>query len=412
MNPISQSGHGGLSLSQSSPISLNRKDRLLVISGLVCALLALSFCFIMSAATHPALIVITVMCALLAVLIASVVSIRSMCRLFVVDKPIPKGFLKVIHDSYPQEIYMCCVERGLTIQELRQVLDAVEREDISRMSTSLIGKLGISELNRLIVACRQQSLPSLDALLIQSCPLYFYRAFVQSGSRDVPESEGLLPFVYWLGNAGLGDRGSVFDVVSWLFVNVTTNEEYRVLRDQAKSCSWQRDSELLQDIEQRMEEKLAQLEELSEVQKREVRHSMMVMSSKILGLCHHDMSVEQLDLLRNACVLNMHFMSGYESSSRANVNLVRTFFGLRSYIEEEEEKYDPYVALLTWEEYKEGVSAYYLPGECDHVMALKKWLEGRSRRLGVLHIPSLEDLSGYLIFCGMDTATGRREAFF
>ncbi|WP_348662751.1 DUF1389 domain-containing protein [Chlamydia vaughanii] len=261
--------------------------------------------------------------------------------------PIPGDVLNVIEQAFPKCIRDLCVSQRLKIQEFRQVLQGVGSGDFSSLPADVRGKVDAFGKERLIAGCQNLQLPNLDSVLTKHCPLFFLNKFVQLGSRDIPEAEGLTPEVYWTGRASLLGKELAVDACGWLYASVVTQNEHQLLTDNARGHTWDQVQNTVEQVGRRMRDKLGTIDD-SLVNKGALRQT-LGFPYKLLSITQHGMSWEQLLLLKEVGIGNCNFLQENEYKGRYGWNLARTMKAVSPYIDEGyEANYDPDIALMTW----------------------------------------------------------------
>ncbi|AFS24724.1 DUF1389 domain-containing protein [Chlamydia psittaci] len=276
---------------------------------------------------------------------------------------LPKGLKETFKDTYPPVFYDFIEKKQLTIQEIRLLLDALEQASLDRdMSFHnylgrftqklkiALNKHGISEF---VDSLEQIDLASLDLVLIQHCPLYWLRKFIQSAS-EIPERDFITGASYeeiasyWLGTSGCcHNAGTIFSENVYLLAQTVSKEDYEKFSFHVQNNDW--NNEELAAEKQRVAEDCLEL-------KREHDENAVVddarflseMQNTLLEICTHGICWEQLNLVR--CVSPDDW--GYFCALDGNKQRIRKFAVpcLGEVSNEKHHLYEPMISLTTWQD--------------------------------------------------------------
>ncbi|WP_375793178.1 DUF1389 domain-containing protein [Chlamydia sp. 12-01] len=266
--------------------------------------------------------------------------------------PLPSGFLSVVKNNYPVIISELCFREDLTLQELRILIEGlIQRIDIQSYPENLREKLQrfsfpIAELNS-----RDIERKPLDEILLKECPFYFINKLISLGAKEFPEAEGLSPVVYWTYRTAISDRiDTVFTPYVWMLSQVVTQEEYQMLLENAQNNTWDQVKNLLSHLYNRLNIYLDNMYEPSfSFTPNNIRWELQS-SSWLLYLCKHELSWEQLQLFTKIDCHYVNFLCEIEQQGRGG-HLARNMLAIFPYIQEEQENFDPSIALFTWKEW-------------------------------------------------------------
>ncbi|WP_348662760.1 DUF1389 domain-containing protein [Chlamydia vaughanii] len=297
----------------------------------------------------------------------------------VIKRPkMPEGFLNVVKKVYPPVVHKLCSAQTLTIQQFRELLSGIEQQNFANVSAPLAKKLASFGAERVLTGCEGIELPPLDEVLTEHCPCYFMKTFIDlGGATELTKAEGVSPAIYWLGHPALTDKFIVLDEYGYLFANSVTREEYEKLAHHAKNDTWDQVQGLYDEVRLRMRAMLDGLN-VPGLNKPDIIASINTDGTHSVALCKHGMSWEQLLLLKNVDIMNVNYLFAFESLSRLGCNLIRVMEALCPFLDESSSDYDPYIALITWEEWKAGVESLYNRCDADAAQALMKLLSRRS----------------------------------
>ncbi|SYX09103.1 Protein of unknown function (DUF1389) [Chlamydia poikilotherma] len=361
MNPIQTSHPSGSNAS----LILMRKDEetkpcitdklrkcALAIGSLVFLTLVATFtAFIILGLTHFSIVLgLIISLALSGVMLASLYRLYRPCR----EKlPIPPGFLSVIKQEFPQEIYDLTIQERLTLQELRIVLTGLSSGTFTFPSPESQKKLERFGVERLQKACEGIQLPYLENLLLKRCPFYFIKTFIQIGPREFPEAENMDPEVYWLSRTGLTHcLDTAFHHYIWMFSKVVSKFEYETLLSHARNNTWDEASAMLEEVRTRL---------IDRTQNENVEHfhidRVWLFScfshfslEWLLYFCKHGVSWDQLQLIEQLECRDVILLSIFNGAN-GGANLIELILSIYPHIQEDHNEFDASIALLTWEEW-------------------------------------------------------------
>ncbi|WP_348662762.1 DUF1389 domain-containing protein [Chlamydia vaughanii] len=295
--------------------------------------------------------------------------------------PIPEGFLRVVKEKFPSVIYDLCVSQLLTISQLRSVLEGIKENDFTSMSADVNKKLEAFGVRNLQRECQGVDLPTLDEVLMQNCPFFFLKSFIDQGPREIPEAEGMSPETYWTSCAGLLQEGDIlFDEGSWIFAHVVFREEYEQLVHHAREGSWHEvsigDQALVEQIKSRIEASVNELSKRQQLLALQVVYNPL----RLQSLCMHGMSWEQMLILRGVGISCCGFLMECEIKGECLPKLARTMSVIYPHLNETSPNYDPDTALLTWKEWQAGLGTHESTEEGNCHEATLDLLNSRSRR--------------------------------
>ncbi|AFS28195.1 membrane protein [Chlamydia psittaci NJ1] len=307
---------------------------------------------------------------------------------------IPQGFASIIQREFPSVIYDFVVQGKLSLQELRAVISGLSSGNFVFPSHKCQEKVEKFGLKRLQAACQGIDLPDLEKLLLKSCPLYFMGKFIDLGSRELPNAEGMEPEVYWVCRTGLSScLDTAFHHYPWLFSRVVSESEYQSLLNHAHNNTWNEAQPIVEGIRSRL---IAVLPHVF-VDSFHVDHSWVSCCLNtyqwdwLLFLCKHGVSWEQLQLLKEVECRDMVFLSLFNEAN-GGMNLARLMLVTYPYMHQEGSEFDSSLALLTWDEWidhyeqnKESPTWHFY----DQTLAFLNKSSNRElvERLSLSHIP-------------------------
>ncbi|WP_276816056.1 DUF1389 domain-containing protein [Chlamydia gallinacea] len=352
--------------------------RVQVLAGIISAVFVSVLAVVMALGiVHPAIIVLASVLGLIA-FVSLMKCAVDVCRKHIMPPcSIPSGCLQVICDNYPLVIGDLCKQERLTIQELRQVLSILGGSGdlgLENISIDLRKKLDSFGWERVVQSCEGSTLPSLDDELTRSCCLYFLKRFIDLGPKDIPISEGMAPEVYWMSNPGLVDVPlSAVGVTSWLLASVVTEEEYKSLREDARSNNWG------DEQQQKCRDLVARARIFFRSQSEILSETLVPRVCWCRYFFSHGMSWEQIQLIKGLSCDQALFFGG-DDESKGCFDSVRTVNDwicflpqIFPYLDESSPKYDPGVALITWQEFQTAMAK-------ENKKIFKKRTEGYAKR--------------------------------
>ncbi|WP_348662766.1 DUF1389 domain-containing protein [Chlamydia vaughanii] len=301
---------------------------------------------------HPAVIVGVVVSVVIAIAMA-VAAVRA--RLQERKLLEPENFHEVIKKNYPQVVYELYSEQRLTASELDSVMERVPFKNFGDLPQDLLRRFENFGPRKFLAGCEGITLPNLKDFLIQHCPIYFLKRFIDLGPYEVPTREGLLPEEYWLADDRLSGRQVVFSNTSWLFAQVVTREEYLDLRNDARSGNLLFFGESVAPIVARMREKARSLPSGHPAKQ---LGDDPALPSASMAICKHGMGWEQIQLIKHARIEHLILLDSFERLSKRGSRLANLMTYIYPSIHELGYMYDPQKAqssLFTWEEFKRGV---------------------------------------------------------
>ncbi|WP_348662780.1 DUF1389 domain-containing protein [Chlamydia vaughanii] len=265
---------------------------------------------------------------------------------------LPEGFISVMRTFYPEAISDICVEQSLTIQELRCLLKGLaeggDKQNYSEALWVKVRRFGVERLEG--VRCASL-LPSLEDLLLQHCPFYFLKRFIELGPREMPEAEGLSPEVYWTSRLGfVFNEVSIFQPIVWFLLRTISQDEYEKLLDHARNSTWDQVKDLRESVLERVNAYPREGYTLSGlVGARDVKNN-LERSETLLALFKHGISWEQLQLCRYLDSTSINHFFNIDMRGRGG-DVLRATVAAFPFINEEEGNFKPEIALLTWKEW-------------------------------------------------------------
>ncbi|EPP38204.1 hypothetical protein BOKEGFJH_00401 [Chlamydia avium] len=255
------------------------------------------------------------------------------------ETSLPRPFLYVLREVYPRVFLDFCIEKQVTIQDLRSVLTALTTGNMDVVSGDTRNKVDSFGLQRLQKE-NLSDLPPLEAVLIQNCPWQFVMKFISLGDY-VYEQSGMTPEVYWTQSMSHGSGLHVFNHFTWLFSHVVTQDEYEQLLSNAGSERiLASQDDLLKSLAERMKIQLNNTRSnLSDAQKDELRSRIICDPQGLLFyLLHLGVNWEQIQLFRQLPFDCAYLFSLYDFEINEVIDK----------ISESSPEYDPEIALLTW----------------------------------------------------------------
>ncbi|CAG9046643.1 hypothetical protein NVRI1_01008 [Chlamydia abortus] len=301
-------------------------------------------------------------------------------------KHIPFGFRYVIKSEFPKVFFDLVTKQDLKLANFRELLiyihDCRESQETSlrnhlhKLSPQLKKILEDFGVDNLDSEVNGQHLPSLDNLLIENCPLYWMKRFIELGNKNVLR-ENLEKYnrgysgIYWFCELDAirqsvtprTEHGTIFLLQSYGLAQELRHEEYVFLMDQVKNHTWDHrqvtavvDRLLINaqgDYSRYMGEK-DKVELLSELR---VTFTEESIKELIFRICSHGISWEQLQLIRSTSLASWQFLCWLDQSApHGGIRiLARSFLG--DFISENSLRYESNIALATYSECK-NVSRY------------------------------------------------------
>ncbi|WP_348662755.1 DUF1389 domain-containing protein [Chlamydia vaughanii] len=267
-----------------------------------------------------------------------------------IKSPIPEGFLNVIKEAFPPEVYQFVVRKKLTIHELRATLSWLSSGEFicSERCRKKIESFGAEKLKE---ACKGVDIPNLDDLLNYHCPFSFIKKFIELGNKEACKESGFDPRLYWTARIGLAgeETNVVFDPCVWILSEVITEKEYELLCQHAQNDTWDLTYTFVCDLQKRM------LSYLESIDSKNLLQSQIELQNKIrhpawlICLCRHGVNWDQIQLCREIGISRMSFLYEVQRFCELSYPLLHFF----SYTYEDHEDYDPGIALFTWDDWKE-----------------------------------------------------------
>ncbi|SFW00602.1 putative inner membrane protein [Chlamydia abortus] len=253
-------------------------------------------------------------------------------------------------------------KKQLTIQEIRLLLDALEQVRLDRETSPhkylgkftpklqiALNKYGISEF---VDSLEDIDLVSLDLVLIQHCPLYWLRKFIQSAPA-VPERaftgasyEEIA--AYWLGTSGCcHNTGTIFSENVYLLAQTVSKEDYEKFSVYVRNHDWNNE-ELATEKERVAEDCLELKREHDEDAAVDVVDFLSGIKNTLLEICIHGICWEQLNLIR--CMHSNDW--DYFCALDGNKQRIRKFAVpcLGEVSDEKHHLYEPRISLITWQD--------------------------------------------------------------
>ncbi|WP_348662734.1 DUF1389 domain-containing protein [Chlamydia vaughanii] len=325
------------------------REHALKLSLVVFSLLAIAIITAVACGVfHPAALAAAVF--ILALVLPGVLlamAVRSFAKLC--ERPhIPTSLVFIMRKYYPRVITDICLEQRLTIQELRKVLDWVLSKDFQEVPKDVGQKINNFGLNRLQQGCKGFELIALDDLLVKYCPAYFIKKLIMLGDPQVVADGKLPPEIYWSSPLGFTEEDpyTVFEVRTWLFARVVTEIEYDQLLQHMITDTWEEAQDIITKIQARMQGLFLNVESQCPFQETEEVQERIRNKDWFLRLCYHGVSWDQLQLFNEVGIFVPGFIEVQEEEP-----LDRRVSALYPHIHENDENYDPKIALLTWKDY-------------------------------------------------------------
>ncbi|WP_348662776.1 DUF1389 domain-containing protein [Chlamydia vaughanii] len=401
--PLTTAHPGGVSKKLASGL----RNHALAITGIVFSIISVAcIAAVVLGVTHPAILLGLALSVVVATVMLALAARRYL------QPAMPQGFLDVIRETYPRVIYDLCVEKRLTIQELRFVLACLSAGDFSFLSKNLEKKVKSFGIGKLESACQGMNLPVLDNVLLKHCPWHLMKRFIDEGPKSVPESYKMLPQTYWTAPLGLTvNKMTAFDKLSWFLAQTLTEGEYAELCRHAQGDTWEEAKDLVDSVQERMLAKLNDLDDAL-INKRHAGKD-LCRKQDLLVLCKHGISWEQLQLFKQVSVYDLNELGLLENFG-VGTSTWRSFQVVHPYIHETSGSYDHDIDLLTWSELLDGVKAERAKGVLDWHLGLVNFLNRRVRNKAVdlksIILKGPASLLGIPVF-NIDVRTGERKEF-
>lgn len=299
---------------------------------------------------------------------------------------IPFGFRCVIKSEFPKAFFDLVTTQDLKFANFRELLiyihDFRESNDISirnnlcKLSPQLkkaLEDFGVDNFNTEI---NGQYLPSLNNLLIENCPLYWMKRFIELGNKNVLR-ENLEKYnrgysgTYWFCEldsirrpvSPRTEHGTIFLLQSYGLVQELSQEEYVFLMDQVKNHTL--DNQQVTAVVDRLlihaqgdySRYIAEKDKVELLSELRVSFTEESIKELIFRICSHGFSWEQLQLIRSTSLASWQFLCWVDrSAAHGGMRiLARSFLG--DFINENSHKYESNIALATYSECK-NVSRY------------------------------------------------------
>ncbi|QXE27067.1 DUF1389 domain-containing protein [Chlamydia buteonis] len=278
---------------------------------------------------------------------------------------IPKGLKETFKDKYPPIFCDFIEKKQLTIQEIRLLLDALEQASLDRdMSFHkylgkftqklkiALNKYGISEF---VDGLEQIDLASLDLVLIQHCPLYWLRKFIQSASevpeRDLTGASYEEIASYWLGKSGCcNNAGTIFSENVYLLAQTVSKEDYEKFSFYVQNNDWN-NQELATEKQRVVEDCLELKREHNENAVVDVTSFLSGIKNTLLEICTHGICWEQLNLVRCVNPDDWDCLCALDGNKQRIRKFAVPCLGEVS--DEKHHLYEPMIALITWQDIRE-----------------------------------------------------------
>ncbi|MEF9520123.1 DUF1389 domain-containing protein [Chlamydia crocodili] len=355
MNLISTPSHSGSNefpiIKQNSQSCLTDKLRkyALVTTSIFCSAVAIAMVAIVACGFIQPIILA---CLLVSLIVAGVMLVLMTRHIRDMRPVLPSGFLNVIKKEYPEALYNLIIQERLTLQELRVVLSGLSSGTFTFPSSKCQKKLERFGFERLQKACEGIQLPDLEKILLKNCPFYFVNKFIQLGPKEFPEAENMDPEIYWVCRTGLDSTyNTAFDPDVWVLAHVVTQEEYEMLLMHAKNNTWDQVSEVF--IAQELNPRLRKFIETANVEGFHIDRDMLLgglILKWLLRLCKHGVCWKQLELFKEIECKHVNLFTLFDLAAR-NLNIMRLMLVIAPYIDENKEGFDPFITLITWEEW-------------------------------------------------------------
>ncbi|MEF9497451.1 DUF1389 domain-containing protein [Chlamydia sp. 04-14] len=264
--------------------------------------------------------------------------------------PIPEGFRYVIRKHFPEVLYDLVIEKELTLQELRAVISGLSSGTFTFPSIACREKVERFDLERLQKGCEGIEFPDLENLLLKHCPFYFMNKFVQLGPKDLPQSENMSPATYWFSRTGLSDRlDTVCHPYVWFLAQVISQGEYETLLLHAKKGTWFAVKDLFKTVINKILIHMRNIP-LDNVWTETEALFTCIKLPWLLYLCKHGVSWKQLQLFKEIRYQDVKFLNKI-NRLEGGINLMKLVSTIAPCIDENRKGFDPYIALLTWDEW-------------------------------------------------------------
>ncbi|WP_348662730.1 DUF1389 domain-containing protein [Chlamydia vaughanii] len=210
----------------------------LAIAGTVLTIISVVIAIIIACGVvHPAIVIV----AITGILIAGVLGYFAIFSIPLKGKsPIPEALLEVIQKEYGEVVHKLILRKGITIQELRSIINWINSgctEEISGSAQQKVKSFGIKKLKK--EQKEREPLLPLEDLLLKHCPAYFLKRFIEQGDRWIPIENEMPPEEYWTAPLGMAEEGpTVFNCQTWLFAQVILKEEYKLFGECWEQGVW------------------------------------------------------------------------------------------------------------------------------------------------------------------------------
>ncbi|WP_348664081.1 DUF1389 domain-containing protein [Chlamydia vaughanii] len=275
-----------------------------------------------------------------------------------------KGLREILGDNYPPVLCNLIDKKHLTIGETRLLINALEEnadcdalyflkyvDTFPRKLRIAVTKFGISKLLDNLEA---QQLKSLDSILLQHCPLYWLREFINIAPRPPLEyRRNLTPeekAAYWLGRAGCGkNTDSIFVSHTHLIATQISKEDFALLAWHCQNEDWHNSAlkpikrQLCEACREHAQQKLPENESIdAEAFSKDI-------DKYLLQLCVHGVSWEQLCLIQ---AMNSGFWDRL-CAFDGNRQKLRMFAVpcLNEISDENHHLYEPLISLTSWKDF-------------------------------------------------------------
>ncbi|WP_375793183.1 DUF1389 domain-containing protein [Chlamydia sp. 12-01] len=342
----------------------------LLISSICCLLLSAVFTTLVAfGIAQPIIITCLVISFILSGILLALILHR--CATRDLRLPIPSGFRYIIRKHFPKVLYDLVVEKGITLQELRVVLSGLHSGCFTFPSDEYREKVEEFGLERLQKACEGIELPDLEELLVKHCPFYFMNKFIQLGSKEFPAAENMPPSIYWFSRMGLSDRlDTVCHPYVWILAQVISQDEYETLLLHAKKGTWFAVKDLVKTVINKIRMEMGNMSLDASWVEIEALFTCIKLPW-LLYVCKHGVSWRQLQLFKEIRYDDVTFLNKI-NRLEGIINLMKLMITIVPYIDENRKGFDPYIALLTWDELGEDKKRASYDGIVDFLNSRSK----------------------------------------
>ncbi|WP_375793334.1 DUF1389 domain-containing protein [Chlamydia sp. 12-01] len=293
---------------------------------------------------------------------------------------IPLGFRQVIKSKFSRVFFDLVNTKDLTITRFRELIRFIYnfresretsiKNELDTPSLQLKDVLEDYDIENLDSAINGEGIPNLDNLLVENCPLYWMKHFIELGNDNILIENGVkrnwrYSGAYWFSELGLihqpidnkMEQTTLFNLYLYGLVQELSQEEYSCLMNHSRNNTW--DHQDVTSIVDKLviycqgdyrrymseKDKTCSGELRVEFTEEEVRNL-------LLRMCLHGLSWNQLQLIRSTPLSSWKFLSWIDKSTPMGGMRMLAGCFLRDFINESNPNYESNIALTTHSELK------------------------------------------------------------